>query len=173
MRGEKYSDEVKEKALALYGTLGNVSAVSKKLKVPYSTVKGWLKSVPEGEVAKVREENKIACARVAGRVAEKLLKLLEKRAEIALKNEEEIEVLINEIYKSPSDEVPEAVKKNVVDKLRKIQVQSVKDIAIAMGTTYDKYVVMTKAQEDEEKAETGVIVLPEIKQEETGETSAE
>ena len=165
-RGKKYTDEIKEKAFALYASTGNINEVARELNVPRSTVKGWIDAKPKDAVDKVREENKIACARIAGRTAEKLLKLLEHRADTALKNEEAIETLISEIYKSPSDEVPDSVKKNVVDKLRKIQVQSIKDIAIAMGTAYDKYMIMTESIGEKDESETGVIVLPEIKIEE-------
>lgn len=61
MRGQKYSDEVKEKAYFMYATCQNVNEVSRSLGVPYATVAGWLRAkardAPD-EFDKLRDEKK-------------------------------------------------------------------------------------------------------------------
>jgi transposase-like protein len=59
-RGQKYSDEIKERAFALLAVNNNIQEVARQLKVPYTTLKGWEKeflkqSLPE-EVKEQAEE---------------------------------------------------------------------------------------------------------------------
>lgn len=62
-RGQKYSDEIKEQAFALLAVNNNVREIARKLKVPYTTLKGWEKeflkqSLPQGETEEPIEEPK-------------------------------------------------------------------------------------------------------------------
>lgn len=43
MKGQKYTDDIKEKAYLMYDTLGNIEECARRLSVPASTLSGWLK----------------------------------------------------------------------------------------------------------------------------------
>ena len=46
-RGQRYSEEIKERAFALAAITPSVSAIAKELNLPRTTVKGWLEQRSE------------------------------------------------------------------------------------------------------------------------------
>lgn len=58
MRGQKYSDEIKEKAYMLYAVNGNIREAARQLGLPFSTVKTWIKNKPKDELDKLRGEKR-------------------------------------------------------------------------------------------------------------------
>lgn len=57
MRGKKYSDDIKEKAIALYATNKNFAETSRIIGVPHNTIQKWVKEKPPDEFDELRQEN--------------------------------------------------------------------------------------------------------------------
>lgn len=161
-KGQKYTDDIKERALAEYATCGNVKETARKLKIPYSTVRGWLDRKEPDELDKVRDEKKREFIEGAWDVVINGTKLENRRIKTALSKEAEFEKIIEEITNMSPKEVPENIKAIIIPKLRMLQVQDLKSIAIAVGTMYDKRALAEG--EVTERSESGVVILPEIKE---------
>lgn len=60
MRGKKYDDEIKEKALAMLATECDMDKVSKTLQIPRTTLNGWkAEAIINGEdFVRIRQEKK-------------------------------------------------------------------------------------------------------------------
>ncbi len=167
-RGKKYSQGEREKVFALWADGESISAISKKLKIPYSTVKGWIDSKEPDEFEELREEKARARAREfieqADSIIDTGLALLKKRFERALKREEELDELIETIWKNDEDDMSFEQKRQLVKKVRELQLQDVKAVTVAIGTLYDKR-ALTRGTDDKNNPK-GVIILPEIKENE-------
>jgi transposase-like protein len=53
-RGQKYNEEIKERAFAMFAVYGNMSYISRRLGVPRGTLNGWKK-----EFERLSEENDV------------------------------------------------------------------------------------------------------------------
>jgi uncharacterized protein YdaT len=135
MRGKKYSDEVKEKAYALYAINGNYEETSRALGVPANTIAGWIKNKPPDEFEKLRAENKQRFIDQAGKLIDKGMTLLDRRFTRAIEHENEINALIDVVFDS---EISQKEKEKVARKLSELQLQNIRDITTAVGTLYDK-----------------------------------
>lgn len=58
MKGRKYSDEVKEKAYAMYAVCGNYEEVSRQIGVPANTIIGWVKNKPPDGYEELRDQKR-------------------------------------------------------------------------------------------------------------------
>ena len=165
-RGKGYSQEEKEKAYALYADGESISVISKKLKIPQSTISSWIKNKPSDEFDELREEKKRARTRAFIEQADKIIKdgmeLLTARFERALSKEAELDVLLDEIQ-GDTDMSPKQ-KEALIRKLKELQLSDVRSLTIAIATLYDKR-ELAKGQAEESDT-GGVIILPEIKIEE-------
>lgn len=162
-KGKKSTDEIKERAFAEYAVCGNYKEVAKKLKVPYSTVRGWIKSKPPDELDNLRNEKKKEFIEGANEFIKNGVALMNRRVKTAIEKECELEKIIDEIYRLDPREVPEQVKQLAVSKLRTLQVQDIKSIAVAVGTMYDKRALAEGSQEAEKQG--GIIFLPQVEPE--------
>ena len=137
-RGQKYPDEIKEKAFLLYATCGNYNEVSRQLCVPYATVKGWIDGKKPDELDKLREEKKRGFIDKASDIIDKGLRLLNRRLDRAIEHENDLDKLIDEIYRTGKEELSQEEKNRLVSKIRSLQIQNMRDITTAIGTLYDK-----------------------------------
>lgn len=135
MRGKKYSDEVKEKAYALYAVNGNLQETSKIIGVPANTISGWLKTKPPDKFDELRNKNKQRFIDEAGKLIEKGMTLIDRRFTRAIEHENEINALIDVVFDS---EISQKEKEKVARKLSELQLQNIRDITTAVGTLYDK-----------------------------------
>lgn len=81
MRGKKYSDDVKEKAYALYAVNGSYTETSKVLGIPYNTISGWIKNKPPDKFDKLRDEKKRDFIEQASEIIDIALDKLKKELE--------------------------------------------------------------------------------------------
>ncbi len=164
-RGKKYSEAELEKAYALYADGESVNSIAKKLKIPYSTVKGWISDKMPDEFEEVRKEKtrirRRAFIEQADRIIDDGLELLARRFERALKHESELDKLLDEIWAMP--EISDGQKKLLCTKLRGLQLQDIKAVTVAIGTLYDKKLIAKG--ESAAGGDNRVIILPEIKEE--------
>lgn len=140
-RGKKYPDEIKEKAYLMYATCTNIEEVSRALNVPASTLSGWLKAKARDspdEFEELRSKKKRDFIEQSSSIIDKGMILLDRRFERALKQETELDMLLDEIFTADKDEISVAERKNLIAKIRSLQLYDVKSITTAIGTLYDK-----------------------------------
>lgn len=138
-KNKKHSDDIKEKALFLYATNGNITRTAEEIGVSKSTVHRWINE-PENceEVERVRTEKRMEFADRASEIIESSLQLLERRIDTALEHENELDALIGEIFATPNEEISQDQKNRLVRKINALQVQRLGEITTVIGTMYDK-----------------------------------
>ena len=147
-RGETWSGEIKERARALL-VLKNASAVAKELKLPYSTVKTWEKEFlrqpqedTEKSLEELRNEKKRAFVTSAWELIEKTENLLVRRVERATNSEDVIDKIAEEILHD--GDLTAEKKKAIIGKLSLVKLESVRELAVLLGTLYDKQALASK-----------------------------
>lgn len=58
MRGQKYSDEIREQAYALYAVNGSIAETGRTLGIPPNTISTWLKTKPPDGFDELRQQKK-------------------------------------------------------------------------------------------------------------------
>ncbi len=136
-RGQKYNNEIKEKAMALLATIDNLEEVERQTGIPKSTLGTWKKQKEKDEeFERLRTEKKKQFVKDAWRSIEKAIKLGERRLDRALNHEKELDDLIDDI--STDGDVAAQTKQALISKIRTLQIQTVKDISTFVGIMYDK-----------------------------------
>ena len=150
-RGQKYNDDLKEKAFALLAVNNSVSYVAKELGLPRTTVKTWKEiydkeAVERGDptIADLRQENKKRFVEDAWRLIDKTKTLLERRLDRALENEDELDELLEEICKLGNKELPNEQRKAIYQKIKSLKLEQTKELAVVLGTLYDKQALANK-----------------------------
>ena len=171
-QGKKYNDDVKERAFALLACNNSVAYVAKELKLPYSTVKTWEKKFlaqskelarqerertengsesdevtkPNNELdlVKLRNDKKREFVDNAWSLIEKCETLIERRLSRAVDCENAIDSLFDEITKETREELNETQRKILFAKLAAIKIENVKELAVILGTLYDKQALANK-----------------------------
>lgn len=163
-QGKKYSDELKEKAIALLAC-NNASFVAEKLGLPYSTVKTWeMKAIKQAEqdrvgadkdtnpekkftkqnLVELRQKKKEEFVESAWKLIELSQGILEKRLKRAKENEEVIDTLLDEICELDNKTLTNRQRQALYVKISKIKVEDVKSLATVLGTLYDKQALANK-----------------------------
>lgn len=138
-KNRKKPDEIKEQALLLYATNGNINETARTLNIAKSTVFRWINEPERSElVEQVRTEKRMEFADRASEIIESGLQLLERRLGTALDHENELDSLIHAIYDTDNKEINQDEKNRLVAKIRTLQVQKLGDITTAVGTMFDK-----------------------------------
>lgn len=173
-QGKKYSDEIKEKAIALL-SCNNASFVAEELGLPYSTVKTWemkalkqakkdleAKEASDGEgkgddevtkptkrfteqnLVELRQKKKEEFIESAWELINLSKGVLEKRLKRAMDNEEALDELVDEIMTLDYKTLTAQQRQALYMKLAKIKVDDVKSLATVLGTLYDKQALANK-----------------------------
>lgn len=138
-RGKNTDNATIYKIMLSYYITRNYSETSRQLYIPEPTVRKIVKeNIHKEEFTKLYEEKKEEFIKDADRIINKGTRLLEKRLDTALEHQEELEELIYEIWNADKDEIKEQQKKGLVQKVSKIQINSLNEITTAIGTLYDK-----------------------------------
>ena len=165
-RGQKYNDDIKEKAFALLAVNNNVQEVAKQLDLPYNTVKTWekkfLKEAEEQQKVKAEAENnqeaednqdtnlrtenlvelrnkkKKEFVDSSWNIISKAQTLLERRITRALEKEDELDSLVSEIEQLDYKDLSQEQRKALHRKMAAIKVEDVGKLATMLGTLYDK-----------------------------------
>ncbi|MEX0975051.1 MAG: hypothetical protein WD024_06885 [Bacillota bacterium] len=135
-----YTDDQKERAIAVFTTCGNLSRTSRETGVPISTLKGWLAEQPQEEVAKARLDAK---TRFIGQAWDTVLRGIQVGDTVmsfALENKGRIDEAVKAVLKSDFELDQKADLVHVLASLTKF---SMKDLAIYIGTVYDKIALAT------------------------------
>ena len=160
-RGQKYGEEIRERAFVLMAAGESCSAVARALGVPRTTVKGWQENQSAAE-KEDREElhrrHKERFARDAWQTIHFGNEILTRRFERAARNEREMDRLL-ESFLASSEELGAEQMKALLKKFGELQLMDVGKVAVVMGTLYDKQALITKEA-------TAAVALTELKFEE-------
>lgn len=150
-KGQKYNDDIKEKAIALLTVNNSVSFVARELGLPRSTVKSWKEAFDkeaeesgEDNIAKLRQKKKEDFINDAWKLIDLSKGVLEKRLTRAMDNEEALDELVEEISKLDYKTLTSQQRQALYMKLAKIKVDDVKSLATVLGTLYDKQALANK-----------------------------
>lgn len=144
-RGKKYSDEIKEKAFAMLVVNNNSAEVARTLGIPRNTLHVWVKerdnkAVEQNKptIEQLRTNKKKEFADKAWKSINKIQTLLERRLERAVQSEDKIDELLLEILELDGKDLSKDQRKALYQKISSIKVESVKELAVVLGTLYDK-----------------------------------
>lgn len=150
-KGQKYNDDIKEKAIALLTVNNSVSYVARELGLPRSTVKSWKEAFDkeaeasgEDNIAKLRQKKKEDFIKDAWKLIDLSKGVLEKRLTRARDNEEALDELVDEICKLDYKTLTSQQRQALYMKLAKVKVEDVKSLATVLGTLYDKQALANK-----------------------------
>lgn len=142
-RGKKTSEAKREQVKALLYLNPDVSEpeIAKTTGIGKSTAHYLKKDIIENEIGAdefetLREQKKKQFIEEAWEVVGKALKLTNKRFTKALDDEEALEEIISTI--NEDSEIKGPKKQALYKRLKDLQMTNVRDIAIALGTIYDK-----------------------------------
>ncbi len=138
-RGKKTPPEVVYQIMTSWVITNNYKETARDLDLPYMTVKSIVdKNKDKPEFVKLRNEKMSEFSSRASEIIQKGLTLLNKRLDRAIASEEDLDLLIDEIYATDKEELSQDEKNRLVSKIRTLQVQNMKDITTAIGTLFDK-----------------------------------
>ena len=138
-RGKKTSPEVIYQVMALWFTNYNLRETARIMDMPMTTVKDIVdanKNKPE--FVELRAQKQAEFADKATEIIEKGLLLLNKRLDRAIMDEDELDDLIDEVYFTDKEEMSYTEKSAIINKIKNLQLQSVKELTNAIGVLYDK-----------------------------------
>ena len=131
-KGKKTDNETIYKVMLSVFSTGNYSETARQLDMPQKTVEDiYKKNIEKEEFAKLREQKK-------DEFVEKATRIMEKRIDLATQHEDELEEIIDEIWNTDKKEMNESKKKMLVSKIVGMQLYSLKELAVTLGTMYDK-----------------------------------
>lgn len=138
MKGKKYNPEIVEQALALFAINDNVADVAKQLNLPESTIREWAKQSKD-DLDAIRNQKKREFVNNAWRIIEKANKLLEKKLDVALKNQGELDELLAKMR-------GELDYKKLAEKVKAIKIDNLSSLTTAIGTLYDKQALCNREE---------------------------
>lgn len=159
-KGKRTDNETLYKVMLSYTVTRNYSQTARDLGLPITTVKKLVdENKNKPEFVKVCNEKKEEFINTADRIISKGTELLEKRLDTALNNQEELDDLIYEIYTADKEEIKEQQKRSLVQKVMKLQVNSLNEITTAIGTLYDKRRLAENGEEPSKTPEVNINII--------------
>ena len=138
-RGKKTTPEVVYQIMTSWAVTNNYAETARALNLATSTVKKVVDdNKDKDEFVRLRDECKMDFAKKATQIIDKGMILLNNRFERALEQEDNLDVLIDAIFDSDKTELTQDDKKQLVSKIRALQLQDIKAITTAIGTLFDK-----------------------------------
>lgn len=138
-KGKKTDNETIYKIMVSMFSTNNFNETSRQLKVPVKTVeKIYKENKDKEEFTKLCMQKKEEFTETATRIINKATDLMEKRIDLATEHENELEEIIDEIWMTDKKEMNETKKKALVAKIAGMQLYSLKELAVTIGTMYDK-----------------------------------
>ncbi|MBP3359930.1 MAG: hypothetical protein J6N52_03680 [Clostridia bacterium] len=138
-RGKKTPPEVIYQIMTSWAVTNNFKETARELELPVTTVKSIVDSNKDKpEFVKLRNEKMDEFSVRASEIIQKGLTLLNKRFDRAIASEEDLDLLIDEIFATDKEELTQDEKNRLVNKIRALQLQDIRAITTAIGTLYDK-----------------------------------
>lgn len=138
-KGKKTDNETIYKIMISMFSTNNFSETGRQLGIATTTVEKIYKdNKDKPEFVKLCNEKKEEFVDKATRIINKATNLMEQRIDLATEHENELEEIIDEIWMTDKKEMNETKKKALVAKIAGMQLYSLKELAVAIGTMYDK-----------------------------------
>ena len=139
-KGKKTDNETIYKIMISMFSTNNFNETARQLNMAESTVeKIYKENKNKEEFVKLCAEKKEEFVENATRIINKATELLERRLDTALENQDELDEIIDEVWNmNNSKDFNETKKKTIVNKIGKMQLNSLSEITTAIGTIYDK-----------------------------------
>lgn len=161
-RGVKIDNQKIQEVMASYALTNSYNATAKECSVSANSVKNIInkqKVENSEEFAKVCEEKKELFSERANRIINKSLDLIEDRIDTARENQVELEEIIQMVWEQDKKELNETQKKTIVNKISKMQLNSLSELTTALGTLYDKMRLATGESTENNKFEVEIKVV--------------
>ncbi len=161
-RGTKIDNKKIAEVVASYALTNNYSKTAKETGVCANSVKNIIakqKSENAEKFEKVCEEKKELFSTRANRIINKSLDLIEERIDTARENQLELEEIIQMVWEQDKKELNETQKKSIINKISKMQLNSLSELTTAMGTLYDKMRLATGESTENNKFEVNIKVV--------------
>lgn len=145
-RGQKYNDDIKEKAFAMRATNNSFSSIARELGVPRSTIMTWFANrsdAEEEQQEELRQQNKDKFVTEAWETIHAGIAILSRRFKRASESEQEMDRLLAE-FSNCADELNENQIKALLKRFQELQIVDVGKIAVVLGTLYDKQALIAK-----------------------------
>ena len=157
-KGQKYNDDIKEKAFALLVSNNNVALVAKELGIPRPTIIGWVKARDkkakesgEATLDDLRQEKKKDFIDNAWKLIGDSMSVAQRRISRELELEDSIDK-IAEIMKGNAKKIEEETGigwfelLNLIDKLKTVKNFKLGELSTLVGTMYDKQALANKEE---------------------------
>lgn len=161
-RGSKIDNKKIAEIVASYALTNNYSKTARATGVCANSVKNVIekqKNENTEEYEKVCEEKKELFSSRANRIINKSLDLIEERIDTAKKNQDELEEIIQMVLEQDKKDLNETQKKAIVNKIAKMQLNSLSELTTAMGTLYDKMRLANGESTENNKFEVDIKVV--------------
>lgn len=161
-RGVKIDNQKIQEVMASYALTNSYNATAKECSVSANSVKNIInkqKVENSEEFAKVCEEKKELFSERANRIINKSLDLIENRIDTARKNQEELEEIIQIVCEQDKKELNDTQKRAIINKISKMQLNSLSELTTALGTLYDKMRLATGESTENNKFEVNIKVV--------------
>lgn len=164
-RGIKIDNQKIANVIASYALTNNYSATARECGVSANSVKNIIikqKNENAQEFEKVCTDKKEEFSTRANRIVDKALILLERRFDTALNNQDELEELIDTIFKCSEDGEDKVTRKEKVDiakKLSRLELNNLSEITTSMGTLIDKTRLIAGESTENNKFEVNIKVV--------------
>ncbi len=142
--GQKYNNDVKEKAYAYFDTYNNMEFISRKLGVPVSTLWGWKRKYDkmteeDPALAAARAQYKKEFVRSAWHSIRMAQEVMERRLRRAVENEDLIDELMSLVEQEAREEkVSEKRRLGLVAKVSALHCDDLGKLSATLGMLYDK-----------------------------------
>lgn len=121
----------------------NYKETARDLNLPVTTVKSIVdNNKDKPEFVKLRNEKMSEFSSRASEIIQKGLTLLNKRLDRAIASEEDLDVLIDEIFVTDKKELSQDEKNRLVSKVKTLQLQDFRAVVNAIGVLTDKKLLM-------------------------------
>lgn len=140
-RGKKTKYEDVVRIMISWFSTHNYAETSRQLDVPESTVKEIVKQYEKApEFVELRRKKEDEFADKATEIINQGLILLKRRMNRAIEEEETLDELIEQLdtLDEEDDDMSYQQKVAIINKIKTLQLQNIKDITTAVGTMYDK-----------------------------------
>lgn len=138
-RGKKYDLANKEKALALMAASNNLEETSRQLNIPVTTLHTWKKEAEtkSQEFAELRNKRKQDFINSAWDGIDRSKKLLLRKLERALTDEEKLDALLSE-FKSMDKDLSKEQRSAMYKTFAALKLEDIGKLTTVLGTLYDK-----------------------------------
>lgn len=138
-RGKKTPPEVIYRIMTSWAVTNNCKETARDLELPVATVMRIVNANKDKpEFIKLRSEKLNEFSVRASEIIQKGLTLLDKRFGRAIESEEELDILIDEIFAADKAELSQDEKKRLVNKLKALQLEDIKAVTASICTLYEK-----------------------------------